>query len=335
MTGEPPTSINEDDYAAIEGAVMETSRGRWFLAEYARRNRNADTTAVLDAVARLGNVVGGHAPVDIERILLDISDMATAIAVAKAEIAALKPEGGGGRLDDATHELDAIVKSTETATEEILAAAEHLQEVAWTLREIGVDSAACDTIDQRATDIYTACSFQDITGQRTQKVIQVLRYLEARLDAMLGIWRREGQPAPSSRVTDVEAGLLNGPALPGRGLEQTDVDAMLSAAVAPPAPVDLPLPLALPVPASPFSPVEKPKPRAMPSAPPAPVPAASELEPAAAGAVVATPPERSISSGDRDEDPVRPPRRPRGPEPAVTLAAIEALSYDEKAALFS
>ncbi len=34
-------------------AFMETSRGRWFLTEYAKRNRNADTRMVLDAVARI------------------------------------------------------------------------------------------------------------------------------------------------------------------------------------------------------------------------------------------------------------------------------------------
>ena len=43
----------EEDYEAISAAFMETSRGRWFLGEYARRNRNADTRMVLDAVARI------------------------------------------------------------------------------------------------------------------------------------------------------------------------------------------------------------------------------------------------------------------------------------------
>src|SRR5476649_226040 len=43
----------EEDYDAIREAFMETSRGRWFLGEYARRNRNADTRMVLDAVARI------------------------------------------------------------------------------------------------------------------------------------------------------------------------------------------------------------------------------------------------------------------------------------------
>ena len=43
----------EEDYEAISEAFMETSRGRWFLGEYAKRNRNADTRMVLDAVARI------------------------------------------------------------------------------------------------------------------------------------------------------------------------------------------------------------------------------------------------------------------------------------------
>jgi hypothetical protein len=41
------------NFEEIEAAVMETARGRWFLAEYARRHRAADTAAILEAIARL------------------------------------------------------------------------------------------------------------------------------------------------------------------------------------------------------------------------------------------------------------------------------------------
>src|SRR3982074_1116897 len=44
---------SEQDYDAISEAFMETTRGRWFLGEYAKRNRNADTRMVLEAVARI------------------------------------------------------------------------------------------------------------------------------------------------------------------------------------------------------------------------------------------------------------------------------------------
>lgn len=47
LTGSP------SDFDAIEAAVMETARGRWFLAEYARRNRSADTLQLLQVLERI------------------------------------------------------------------------------------------------------------------------------------------------------------------------------------------------------------------------------------------------------------------------------------------
>src|SRR5258708_30227464 len=51
---------SEEDYEAIREAFLETSRGRWFLGEYAKRNRNADTSMVLDAVARIEETLAAH-----------------------------------------------------------------------------------------------------------------------------------------------------------------------------------------------------------------------------------------------------------------------------------
>lgn len=50
---ETNVTFGDLDFDTIEAAVMETARGRWFLKEFARRNRNADTQAVLEAVDRL------------------------------------------------------------------------------------------------------------------------------------------------------------------------------------------------------------------------------------------------------------------------------------------
>ena len=46
-------SPTDADFEAIREAFLETARGRWFLDEYTRRNRNADTAMVLEAVARI------------------------------------------------------------------------------------------------------------------------------------------------------------------------------------------------------------------------------------------------------------------------------------------
>lgn len=53
----PPQGLNETDYEAIEAAVTETVRGRWFLNEFARRNRLAETRQLLDAMARIETAV--------------------------------------------------------------------------------------------------------------------------------------------------------------------------------------------------------------------------------------------------------------------------------------
>ena len=36
-----------------------------------------------------------------------------------------------------------------------------------------------------------ACSFQDITGQRVNKVVKTIRYIQDWIVAMIGIWDKE------------------------------------------------------------------------------------------------------------------------------------------------
>jgi hypothetical protein len=52
---------NEAEYNAVYAAVTATERGRWFLAEYANRNRCADTDLVIAAIARIEAAIHGEA----------------------------------------------------------------------------------------------------------------------------------------------------------------------------------------------------------------------------------------------------------------------------------
>jgi len=233
-----PPSVVDQDYEDIQAAVMETGRGRWFLNEFAQRNRVADTQILLDAIKKLETMVAEkEAPAspdpDVEKIRFDIVDMANAIALTKQEIAGINSgdtNSDDSRLDEATAELDAIVVAAETATSDILSAAENIQEVAWTMREEGAGEADFDKLDGLATDIYMACSFQDITGQRTSKVIGVLQFLENRITAMMEIWGIEnpGHVVGDENPACDDSHLLNGPALEGEGIDQDDVDLMLA-----------------------------------------------------------------------------------------------------------
>jgi chemotaxis protein CheZ len=227
-------------YAALESLLRASPRGRWFLAEYARRNRTAETEMLLEAIARIERAVlkppARHAVPS--NVFAELVDMSEAIARTRREIAQIRPPHQFDKqLISATEELDHIVEATEKATSDILEAAEEIQEVAWTLREKGTDIELCDKVDQRATDIYTACSFQDITGQRTEKVVKALRFIEQRINAMIEIW---GVDDIAFKVDDIaskmrsfaeavrdDGRLLHGPEARGEGLKQDDVDRML------------------------------------------------------------------------------------------------------------
>jgi hypothetical protein len=44
-----------ESFESLEAAVLETQRGRWFLEEYARRQRSAETLAILEILKKLEN----------------------------------------------------------------------------------------------------------------------------------------------------------------------------------------------------------------------------------------------------------------------------------------
>ena len=46
-----------ESFESLEAAVLETQRGRWFLEEYARRQRSAETLAILEILKKLENSV--------------------------------------------------------------------------------------------------------------------------------------------------------------------------------------------------------------------------------------------------------------------------------------
>jgi hypothetical protein len=131
----------EQDYEAISEAFMETSRGRWFLGEYAKRNRNADTRMVLDAVERIEQSLAA------QRREASDSGLAEALAAIRSA------------LDEARAVASAAIDSL--ALEENLApvrkGARVIKEIAWRWREIGADARICDLIDSQVNAIESGC----------------------------------------------------------------------------------------------------------------------------------------------------------------------------------
>ena len=226
-----PSPIRTADYEAIEAALLQSARGRWFLAEYTRENRSADTRMLLDAITKLeATIMWPREGVEKFRVRRDLLEMAEAISKTRSEIAAMRStEVEDCQFNSATEELDAIVEATEKATSDILSATENIQETAWLMREKGGCEESCSQLDEHATNIYTACSFQDLTGQRISKVVQTLQFLENRVLAMIDIWGLDDLDV-RDRITDeerAESHLLNGPARRGEGIDQSQVDLVI------------------------------------------------------------------------------------------------------------
>lgn len=150
--------------------------------------------------------------------------MAQDLAELRREIAGLRPDiVASEHVQTATDELDAVVGEAERATGEILDAAEAVEAVVADLPE-GARAPVSDAV----TRIYQACSFQDITGQRIQKVVVALKSIEETVGAMVAaLDGKRAAPPPAAARPDAD--LLNGPRLGGQGPSQAEIDALFSA----------------------------------------------------------------------------------------------------------
>jgi hypothetical protein len=131
----------EADYDAISTAFMETSRGRWFLSEYAKRNRNADTRMVLDAVARIEQNLAAQKEAAPEHALADAL-VAIREAVDEARAAASAALGGA---------------AVDESLAPIRGGAQVIRETLLRLREIGVGGRIYDLMDSQVSAIEAGC----------------------------------------------------------------------------------------------------------------------------------------------------------------------------------
>lgn len=216
----------------------------------------------------------------------EFSIIAGYIAKAKEEIREMRPHDiSQERIPTAGAELEAITRDTENATHTIMNCAEAM--MGFSIGQFGGDASAYKSaVDDEVMKIFEACSFQDITGQRVSKVVNVLKQIEERVGKLantLGVEDSTPQAmtAEEKRRHDL---LLNGPAIGGPETKQDAIDAMFEtgfdAAPAYEAPVK-PDALAAKAPAAaaPVARAPEPKPAPAPAPKPAPVAAAPAPKP--------------------------------------------------------
>lgn len=185
------TALSENDYEAISEAVMETARGRWFMAEFARRNRQADTLQLLGAIGRIERAVG----VAVAEPAPDPSLREAAALIADLRI---DLERISGRTEAAS---SGLAQRIETSSARILAATETIQEASWRLREAGETDELCDLLDRRTTEIFAAAAIVEGTAQQIDKIADTI----AMLDSSLRAFADRAQDEPDAQEMEIVA----------------------------------------------------------------------------------------------------------------------------------
>ena len=171
-----------------------------------------------------------------EKLKIEIDLIYDAITRTKREIAVLHGKSfNGEEMAKVNGELGAVVGGTEEATQQILEAAEAIDNAATALSKVtsaDQQKLLSEEIQERVVSIFEACNFQDLTGQRIKKVMTTMKFIEHHITVMMDIWGGvDAIKAHAPHIADNREGdarLLNGPKTEGDvgHASQDDIDAL-------------------------------------------------------------------------------------------------------------
>ncbi len=192
-----------------------------------------DPNDIIEVVESVMASISGDTSTINQKLYSELESLARFIETAKSEIAALKPdEIKDQHLALASDELQLIVNHTEQATHSIFEAVETIESLAESM-----PPETSEKITEAVTQVYEACGFQDLTGQRISKVVGALQHIEQKVEGLLEAFGHEFEnlPRPAATVQPKRADgmperpdedLMNGPQKPGEGQTQAEIDAL-------------------------------------------------------------------------------------------------------------
>src|ERR1700689_143258 len=163
---------------------------------------------------------------DMARLMSRLRDIRSVIFGAERAKAGDGTAAANTPISRFTHELEAAVKTSEQATQRILAAAEEIDQAANNLSAAvkgNSEQGLAQDIRDRVIAIFEACNFQDVTSQRLAKVKTALAGMEQLLGAVLGEFEGDGSPAVRAPPLEGENGHAS----------QSEVDSLFAASVRP------------------------------------------------------------------------------------------------------
>ncbi|MCW2308159.1 protein phosphatase CheZ [Rhodobium gokarnense] len=201
------------------------------VAEYIQQHKPSDGDISLKEVMALAETMTDSYKEVFEKIntvvYKDLTAIATAIEEMRDEISSLRAEDiKHNRIPEAGKELDAIVASTEQATHSIMEAAEAIMAA-----DQSDPEAFQEIVNDRVVEIFEACAFQDITGQRISKVVSTLSFIETRVSSFIDRLKLVGEDAAHEETAEERRRrelILHGPQHAGEGVDQSDIDRMLA-----------------------------------------------------------------------------------------------------------
>jgi chemotaxis protein CheZ len=163
-------------------------------------------------------------------VFLHLAELAQIIDSLKKEISSVQPgHVKNSHIPEATDELGAVVTATAEATNKIMSVCEEIEAIAET-----VEGESGEDIRNKITQIYEACGFQDITGQRIRNVVTTLQVIEHKIDTIMqtlnqtmGLKLSDDKYEKVVSIDD-EKSLLNGPQMPEKAVTQDDIDKLLA-----------------------------------------------------------------------------------------------------------
>lgn len=157
------------------------------------------------------------------------------LCVVKRELSFLiSRKDDSDRLTLAGNELRAVVDTTEEATNTILDTAEKIVQRANEIKSVTKSKVILQDIDELQGLVMTimeACNFQDLTGQRINKVVNALSFMEEHIHTMVDLFGEMelasfSADAREALPEDDESHLLNGPQDKERSISQAEIDAL-------------------------------------------------------------------------------------------------------------
>jgi hypothetical protein len=187
------------DYDTVIAAVLESSRGRWFLREHERRLRAAETRTLLGAIRRLeGSLAPAIATREAtERQLQALASMLQSVKAGMAEIRHPLLEGGGA-IPSGVDAFDFMSLSAKAVASDVSGAAHSLQSTSQSLRTAEGIETETAALEREAARLLTVAYRQEVLSQRVAKAAGALTHMDQRLKGHLP--RANASPSDAQRM---------------------------------------------------------------------------------------------------------------------------------------